>query len=238
MIAPMRFTELHLVAADLIPLEEFYLRQLGLRLVERTANRLCVQAGRTKLCFEAGAATQYHLAFNIPPDQFAAAKIWIANRTALIRTSAGNDEIPFPAWNAHALYFYDPAGNVLEFIARHNLPAGGDVPFGALSIRCVSEVGMVVPDVVGTANLLNQRLDLPVFDGEGSATFCAMGDEDGLFIIVPPGREWFPETDVISGVSPVTVVLDQPESFDYTLPDLPYRICTMSSYHLKDADLM
>jgi hypothetical protein len=63
-----------------------------------------------------------------------------------------------------------------------------------------------------------------VYDGAGSDTFTAVGDEDGLFIVVKRGRIWYPETGVAADVYPVAVTLANTRVSEYNVPDLPYII--------------
>ncbi len=70
-------------------------------------------------------------AFNIPENQFREAKAWLASRVEIARPN-GSDEIFYDDWNAHAVYFPDPGGNLVEFIARHNLPDRSEREFNGI----------------------------------------------------------------------------------------------------------
>jgi catechol-2,3-dioxygenase len=220
----VRLFELRLETHNPPALRDFYTGTLGLPLVALTGDALRVQAGNTQLTFERGVDCRYHFAFNIPRNRYEQARQWLEGRVTLIRSSAGADRFPFPAWNADALYFRDPAGNILEFIARHNLPNSTDQPFGSHSLLEVSEIGLVADDVRAAVAVLTGRLGIPLFDGADSDTFTAVGNDHGLFIVVNTGREWFPETGTVAAVHPFTAVIDADAELDYTLPALPYRI--------------
>ena len=90
------------------------------------------------------------------------------------------------------VYFLDPAGNILEFIARHTLKneAPADRAFSEHDILCASEIGIVAPDVVETADQLCEAVKIERYHG-GDENFTAAGDEHGLFIVVKTGRRWF-----------------------------------------------
>ncbi len=88
------------------------------------------------------------------------------------------------------MYFLDPAGNILEFIARHTLKNDAPGDFTAKDILCASEIGIVSPDVVATADQLCDAAKIGRYHG-GSEDFTAVGDEHGLFIVVKTGRKWF-----------------------------------------------
>jgi catechol-2,3-dioxygenase len=192
----MNITELRLKTADLSGQRAFYADTLHLPLVEESADTLTIGVGHTRLIFERSeAASRYHLAFNIPENQLEAARLWLKERVSLISLN-GKDVFDFASWQAHSAYFYDAAGNVLECIARHRLPNASDRPFDAANLLNISEIGIATADVRATAGKLTGDLGLPVFDGAGSDSFTALGDDNGLFIVVKRGRVWYPESGV------------------------------------------
>lgn len=221
----MQIIELRLATADLSAQRDFYAGVLGMPVVG-TPDQLRLQAGSTRLIFEQteDSAHRYHFAFNIPENQFAEANAWAAARAPLLKDSSGADKYDFQHWNAHALYFRDAAGNVVEFIARHSLPNSSTQPFGSQSLLNVSEIGLGVEGVRAAADWLQSTLNLPVYDGAHSDTFTALGDEQGLFIVVSLGRIWYPETGVPATAAPVRVTLASNVERDESLPGAPYRI--------------
>jgi catechol-2,3-dioxygenase len=220
----MRITELRLKTADLGAQREYYAHILRLPVISERTNWLAIQAGGTRLVFEREEnwAGRYHFAFDVPENQFEAAKTWITRRTSLVKLD-GQDSYKSSNWNADNLYFYDAAGNVLELIARHNQHNASSKSFDDHSLLYVSEIGLAVDDVQGTVRALCSNLDLEVYDGEGSDTFTAVGDESGLFIVVNRGRVWYPNTGIPAGIWPVTVGLASAPEGEYNLPGLPYR---------------
>lgn len=189
----MRILELRLKASDLESMRRYYAEVLGLPVIEEQDSVIGFQAGETRLVFERQPDMHgiYHFAFNIPENQMQAACDWLAARTA-IRLHEGR-AFDFADWKAHAVYFYDPAGNILELIARHSLPNASDVPFAPSSLLCISEVGVVTEDVPSCVERLCRALDVRLYRGSGSDVFAAVGDEYGLFITVKRGRPWMPE---------------------------------------------
>jgi catechol 2,3-dioxygenase-like lactoylglutathione lyase family enzyme len=133
--------------------------------------------GATRLRFEPGPAVCSHFAVNVPPERFEEAVAWAGERFTVVE-----EDVPFPAWRARAAYFFDPGGNIVELIARERAP--GDELFLE-----VSEVGLPVSDVDAAVDWLEAVLGLPRFD-VAPGTFGAMGDDRGLFIVVPVGRHW------------------------------------------------
>jgi catechol-2,3-dioxygenase len=215
--------ELRLTTDDLPRVRDFYLNTLAFPLVEETPGSLTLGAGETRLVFEQGEAACYHVAFNIPENQFGEAKRWVANRVPLL-TFQGKNEVHWSAWDAHALYFFDPAGNIMEFIARHRLPNATNQPFSGKSIRQVSEIGLPVANVRQASETLQAELGVGVFDAGDGETFTALGGDYGLFITVKRGRAWFPTSDQFADFYPMTMTLHGAADKQVTLPDLPYRI--------------
>jgi len=204
----MKITELNLLTDDLSAQRRFYMEVLRLP-GAMSGHTLSLQAGSSKLSFKRttdGSSGIYHFAFNIPENRFEEAKAWTSRRVPLIKSATGEDSFYFETWNAHSVYFRDPANNILEFIARHNLMNGSERPFDEQSILCISEIGIAADDVKGTVQLLGTGLNAGVYDGAGSDTFTAVGDEDGLFIVVKRGRIWFPDTGTMAELFPLEVI--------------------------------
>lgn len=220
----MHITELRLKSHMLADLRLFYTRQLGLPLLEDSGGHLVLQVGGTRLVFEqadAGSQPFYHFAFDVPENQFLAAKTWIEQRVMLLM--AGNeDHFHLLDWNAHNVYFYDAAGNIVELIARHNMRTAAAGPFSSESLLYVSEIGLPTPDVPGTVDVLQQELGLNMWRGDSNG-FVAMGDELGLCVVVAEERNWFP-TDDPAEVHPLVVTMRGPAAKTCALPGLPYEL--------------
>jgi catechol-2,3-dioxygenase len=189
-----RFARLRLkTGAPMDDLARFYGDTLRLP-VERKDNAMIVTAGGTLIEFapaEGTAKPYYHFAFNIPHNKLDAAVKWMDGRAALVKRNDGDGVIfHFPNWDAHAIYFLDPAGNILEFIARHTLKNDAPGDFSETDVLCASEIGVVAPDVVSAADQLCGAVKLERYRG-GDENFTAVGDEHGLFIVVKTRRKWF-----------------------------------------------
>src|SRR6185369_6882237 len=144
------------------------------------------RAGKTDLIFTQAPADfdgAYHFAFNIPENQFQAGKAWISERIPLLRDERGQEEFNSESWNSDSVYFKDAAGNVLEFIARHNLKSTVDGDFDGRQILNVSEIGLPSENVIAFANELCSTLNLSVFKQAPNETFTPVGDDNGLFIL-------------------------------------------------------
>ena len=210
MVNIMEITRLELCAQDLIGQQDFYLQVLELP-VDFSAEKLEVQAGNTNLVFtqaEPDFDGAYHFAFNIPENQFLAAKAWISERIPLLHDESGQAEFASESWNSHSVYFKDAAGNVLEFIARHNLKNGAEAEFDGAQILNVSEIGLPSEDVISFANDLCSTLDISVFKQEPNESFTPVGDDHGLFILPIKGRIWIPNSGVPARLLPVKVIVE------------------------------
>ena len=205
----MDILDLQLVTTALPQQLDFYTRVFGLPTLVATPETMSLQVGTSRLTFRQASAPlpgSYHFAFNIPENQFAEAKTWLSRRVALLSDSTGADEFYSEDWDAHNLYFYDPAGNIGELIARHSLSNATTQPFRARSLLNISEIGIAAEDVPGQVAEIQARTGAPIYRGPGSPTFTPVGDEQGLLIVVQRGRIWFPETGKPAEHLPVTVV--------------------------------
>lgn len=203
----MNILELELLTVDLQAQQEFYSKVLELP-VEVTATGLLVKAGTTDILFKqapSGFDGAYHFAFNIPENQFHSARRWISDRIPLLKDKSGKEDFASENWNSDSIYFSDSAGNVLEFIARHNLKNAVDGNFNSSQILNVSEIGLPSENVVELANQLCTRLGLSVFKQEPNETFTPVGDDNGLFIVPVQDRIWMPDSGVPAKMLPVTV---------------------------------
>lgn len=140
-------------------------------------------------------------------------------RAELLADENGNTTIDFGNWNAHSLYFKDAAGNILEFIARHDLQNASD----QFEILSISEIGLATQDVLAQVKTFQEKTGLLPYKDECSETFTAVGDADGLFITVKQGRIWYPNTGVPAQLLPVRVHFHMDET-KFVLSGFPYQI--------------
>jgi catechol-2,3-dioxygenase len=220
----MNILELQLPSANLPAAQAFYSDLLGLPLVFHEPERIGLRIGRSVLVFyhQQDFTGRYHLAFDVPNNQLDRAKTWLEQRTALLSAADGTVIYHGHDWNSDQFYFLDPAGNILELIARHTAnTASDDVVFSSNSILAITEIGLASPDVPATAAWLQTQLGLPSHRNH-SDSFSPIGDETGLFIVVKTGREWFPSSGVMAVPLPVEVVLEGTPAVALQMPDLPY----------------
>lgn len=193
----MLIKELKLQSTNIYALFSFYKELLNMDVIQ-SDNVICITAGETKLIFEETNTKEnpfYHFAFNIPSNRFEEAFEWTKKRAVLLWLDDYNSYIAdFVNWHAKSFYFKDPAGNILEMIARFDLNNKSDEPFSSKQIRNVSEMGIVFP-----ANTFDEQVDallkqfsLDYFEKQTPMPqFRAIGNDEGLFILVPENRAWF-----------------------------------------------
>lgn len=184
----MRFRELVLPATDPDALADFHGPSYG----------------TTRLRFDQGPQVCSHFAVNVAPQRFEEAVAQVRERMPLL-----HDDVPFPAWGARSAYYYDPGGNIVELIAREGAP-------GEELLLEVSEVGLPVVDVGAAVDFLESELGAPHFDGD-RRRFSAVGDDRGLFIVVPVGRDWL-FTDRPASGAPVRVTVEGTSARELRVP--------------------
>jgi extradiol dioxygenase family protein len=221
----MFITAIDLETAALSQERAFYAQTLGLPLRQTTADSFTVQAGTTALTFRASnqRGLLYHFAFTIPLNTWQQAKAWLRARTTLLE-GEGADEFDSERVRAHSYYFPDPAGNILEFIIRADLPARAGEDFGPEDVLHISEIGLTVDDVPGTVKQLKTSLGVEVYRDSFSEDFAQLGDINGVLVLVRQGRLWFPDRRQPAVVSPVRVAMLGTLPQQLILEPYPYAI--------------
>lgn len=176
-------------------MKEFYTQQLGFSLCGESPNRFQIQVGTSILEFKnenVKGEPYYHFAFNIPSNQFQEAKTWLKGKVRLLLDD-GQDEADFSFWPAHACYFEDPAGNIVELIARYNENPIRETPFSVNNILNISEIGLVVKNAPSVGKKLKE-INILKSDNEpitNSSLSFMQEKKNGVFIILTStGRRW------------------------------------------------
>lgn len=239
-----------LTAAPLAEMRRFYHEKLHFPVEQSTDREITFVAGGTRLTFVTIRPEQvsgdggrgrgepiYHFAFNIPCNKIKAARLWQLERSALIAPRGGVREPDYPEdvwhfrhWNAHSLFFYDPAFNIVEYIARHTLDNAMPEPdrFSSAEILYASEIGFVFgrDEVAQASGMVEEKIGLHAYPA-GTQPAWAMGDERGLILCLGRrGEMWGTntETPVKWDVFPTEAVLRGPRSGDYAFKGYPYSI--------------
>jgi len=147
----------------------------------------------------------YHFAFLVPGDRFDAALAWARGRVELL-----GDVFDFDAWNAQALYFHDPAGNIVELIAHRGIgESGASGPFEPGELLGCSELGLVGDPQRMLRDL--EPLGLELWDGtvDEPGRLGFVGEQARTLILSPEGRGWLP-TGRSAEPHPVDVALTGP----------------------------
>ena len=223
-------------------MKEFYHQLLGLPVLEETPDRLTIGAGATQLSFaqeRSGVEKPfYHFAFNIPQNKVLAAHKWQTERTPLLPIPKTlrdpeypDDVVDYRHWNAHSIFFFDPGGNVVEYIARHDLKNDAAGPFTSADILYASEIAFVVDDVSASAMTLKQVVGLDQYKG-GSEQFIALGDESGLLLVMKKGRIISfdaPEKKAVA-VFRTAAGIRGKSQIQYRFPSFPYHVSVEKSF--------
>jgi catechol-2,3-dioxygenase len=188
----MKIIELKLYARSLEVQKEFYTATLGLPIMNEKNDSFSVRVGESVLTFIAGKEnSSYHLAINIPSFQIKEAYKWIQQKAEILDYE-GEEIIDFKSWNAESLYFYDPSKNIVEFIARKNLNLVTTKKFLKDNLLSLSEIGIPTSNIKKIYDKLSREFGLEIFDGDFDR-FCAIGDENGLLIVINyEKKKWFP----------------------------------------------
>lgn len=191
----MYIDELFILTRDISGQKDFYCKTLGLELLGETDTGFSIKMGRSVLNMDYSAdATPYHFAINIPFNLVTAALHWLHHRVAILK-DGDREEQDFTAWNARALYFYDPDRNIVELIGRRDLHNHSEREFGPDGFLALSEIGIPVEDIEKVYNLVNQVTGLTIYSGNFN-NFCAIGDPNGLLICINRKEKgWFPTND-------------------------------------------
>jgi hypothetical protein len=215
----LNIISLKLETAELTEMKNFYINQLGFRMMEESESFFRFEAGTTAVTFQQakrGSMPVYHFAMNIPENQINDAKILLEDKVKILQYEK-ESIISFKTWNAHSIYFYDPVGNIVELIARHGLNNPSAINFDMQHCICVSEIGIAVTDVLSTVTQLEEIFQETPWRTP-SETFAPIGDEQGLIILVRTEREWF-MSDNAAYPYPLSVCIRGKRDCSITLDD-------------------
>jgi len=198
----LNIKKLSLYSNRIDQLYEFYTDLLGFRGTLSDSKFVLITADNSEIVFnKTTESAYYHFAFNIPTNKIYEAQKWLENRVeSLPERESGNKIIHFVDWNAHAIYFQDPAGNIVELIARHDLDNTSTHHFSVRDILSISEIGVPSNNVLESFEKLHDQLWLQRYSGDFEK-FCAAGDEHGLIILTDLDRNWYP-TEIKSEIFP------------------------------------
>ncbi|NIR73200.1 hypothetical protein GWO43_07885 [candidate division KSB1 bacterium] len=221
--------QLRLNSGYLEKMRAFYAKTMGFK-ADLGQGTLRVKTGGTIIEFnqaeqslQSSDVPYYHIAWAIPENKFRLAKAWLKERTQLLSHPDGRNEFHFRRANRHAVYFADPAGNILELIARHNLKDGAEGPFTLADILYVNHFGFVVDDVATAIGQIRKALHLGLRH-EPYDNFATVGDEHRHIVFVSRKRLWLPEMSKPAEAFASEAVLHGTPERTMDFDRYPYRI--------------
>lgn len=227
--------ELRLKTHLLKEMRSFYKDKIGFPISADTVTSVTFQAGKSLLTFEQvtdASKPWYHFAFNIPQNLLLEARKWQLERTLLMPIPERlrdprfpDDVVNYSHWNAHALFFFDPAGNVVEYIARHDLRNDASGPFSVRQILYASEIGLIVDDVPAAASKVKEVAGVEIYKG-GSDVFTAMGDEHGLLLVMKRDRHlnFQDNEEKAAKIFPTIAHVTGEKRIEHKLDGFPYEL--------------
>ncbi len=110
-------------------------------------------------------------------------------------------------WESESIYYDGPDALILELIGRRRLPASGRTgAFHGSELTCISEVGLPTADVGALTADAEAAFGLQPLSPP-TPHFAALGDDEGLLIVVDATRHWFPEQKVLPNARGIEVTL-------------------------------
>ncbi|WP_433943973.1 VOC family protein [Paenibacillus sp. SN-8-1] len=202
----MRIREVKLLTGSIEAVRSFYHEVLEQAVLQESEDVISLKIGESILTFtrsDQSESPYYHFAFNIPERKCEQALNWLKQKGISVHSANGHEIEHSESWNSDSIYFYDSVGNIVEFIARHDLKDEDATLFTAADIKNISEIGLPAQDVIAVSEVLRDKYDLQVYKSSGP-TFTPLGDEEGLFILAAVGRIWF-ASDKAAKYFPVTI---------------------------------
>ncbi len=188
----MKIKEVILFTNNIQKQKQFYKTVLEFEQIEDSSDKISFKAGTSVLTFQyKDDVKPSHLAFNIPSNAIYDALIWLRKRAEVLDCD-GKKIADFSNWKAKAIYFYDADNNIMEFIARERIDKESDFAFTTRTILSISEMAIATDNIETIYNSINKIRPIPIFDGDFTR-FCALGNDEGLFILVDKNKKkWYP----------------------------------------------
>ena len=209
----MEIKKLTLQTDKLNIMKYFYTQVLAFPLYDEHHDRFQIKAGSSIIEFtdkDVAGRPYYHFALNIPSNQFREAKEWLKGKLTLL-VEDGKDEADFSFWPAHSCYFEDPAGNIVELVARYKENPINESAFSVNSVLNISEIGLVVKN----AKRVGEQLEaIGILESEGDAISNSslnfmQENKNGVFILLTnTGRRWL-FSDKKSEIFPLKITLEK-----------------------------
>ncbi|HMP41312.1 MAG TPA: hypothetical protein PKA05_13090 [Roseiflexaceae bacterium] len=201
----MQLEQVTLTTPDLDLLNDFYGGRLGVATDYQQGTQLLVMIGSSRLVFVPGAPACYHYAMRVPAARFDDAYGWLVQFTAPISDMAGRDRFFSQSWDSDSVYAYS-----------------GRFDAGMLLSLC--EIGIATDDVPALVGELAAVIGEGPFRGRQEPSFTAVGNANGLLIVVARGRIWYPETGVAAQLLPLQIRVRRADSRQVLISGPQYQI--------------
>lgn len=204
--------ELDAPARRLGRLGEFYGDDLGIEVTRAGAAGVSLSPGDSEMTFRPSAGDPfYHFALLVPDGRFSASRRWIEGAVELLDGPDGGPVVSFPSWRAEALYFLDPAGNIVELISHGGLHPGdapAERPFRPEELAGISEAALIVEDPEAAVRQIGADQGLPCWDGDPARGIAFVGERAHTLVIFNAGRGLLP-TGAPAEVHPIRVTIER-----------------------------
>ncbi|MFT4532881.1 MAG: hypothetical protein ACJA1A_002335 [Saprospiraceae bacterium] len=221
----MRIKELTLYTDKLQAQKQFHKSVYGIGFIEENDEYFSFQIGWTKLTFKQSKEPHiYHYCYLIPSNKLESAIDWLHGKVDLIETD-GTVIHDHDHWNAKAIYFYDGAGNIVEFIARFDIDNATNGDFSYDEILCVNEMGAASNNPKTLSTYLENNIKTIIWKGDLDR-FATNGNQEGMFLLVnnEVKAKWYP-TDLFPESAPFEAqVLNEGQMFQISFDGQEFKL--------------
>ena len=212
----MKILRLVLESLNYKEMKVFYTETLEMPIVREKEDFFTVKAGKTHITFQKSTTittTLYHFALrtNLTFFDYMLNKMTELN-VQLLPNSQGHLS---GYWKGKQVYFTDPDGNIIEILER-KMPGIEDTN----EWYDVCEIGLPSENVEDISDFL---LPIANVNNSESDTFRFYGDEQGTFVLVKEGRNWYP-TDRAATIHPLMIEVEGDTYQVLKHAQLPYTL--------------
>lgn len=212
----MKIYQVNVKCFDILSMKKFYCETLNMPIISESETHFSVMAGTSKLVFEHDTKVPYyHLCFRTGSEFFDYMFQRLSDKNLLLPDENGQFSM---FWQGKQAYFTDPDGNILELLERpfH----WGDVAPDS-GWYDIGEIGLPVKDISEMQNNLSDFVE----DEQKSENdrFAFYGNQEGVFVLVKEGRNWYP-TDRGATIHPIRAVVSGLHEGKFIHQELPYEI--------------
>ncbi|MBT8219644.1 MAG: hypothetical protein KJP00_07460 [Bacteroidia bacterium] len=188
----MEIKSLQLFCQSVSRQKVFYQDLLGIAGSSTSESTLDLSFKENLLTFkESDNTCYYHFAFLIPTGSLESAIEYLESKSIDVLPFKGEKIVEFGT--GRAIYFYDPEGNIAEFIERPSLNYPGKKEFEIGDVIKVNEIGLPCKATLSMSRRLMEDYGVvPVQKNLLSSEFRWIGDFNGVFIVTKIGRPWKP----------------------------------------------